>query len=290
MEELIQSLPTPVFVGMLVIGVGMASIMLFAGLQARSRAALVKATPTSPIAFAEDGYRQVEGVIEAVEGKTLKTPLTGWDVVWYRIKVEQQTFDTSDPGRFQWKIVSRSTSSAPFLLRDSTGACRVRPMDAEVTPTDKSVWFGPTEHPQDRNPPRLAPTDPSTPLFQSGATDQVYRYTEERLYAGDALFALGHFSSGRFTGKPATAAALHPDPDDAPEDEADLDEDERVEKRAEQAAAGSIAKGKDGPLILSTTPEASHVAMTEYGGQAAIYMGVGAFGLVALLAWIRFGS
>jgi hypothetical protein len=30
--------------------------------------------------------------------------------------------------------------------------------------------------------------------------------------------------------------------------------------------------------------------MTEYGGQAAIYMGVGAFGLVALLAWIRFGS
>jgi hypothetical protein len=241
MEELIQSLPTPVFVGMLVIGVGMASIMLFAGWQSRSRAALVKSTPTSPIAFAEDGYRQVEGAIEAVEGKTLEAPLTGWDVVWYSAKVEKDVVKAHGPNG--WHVVSRSTSSAPFLLRDSTGVCRVRPMDAEVTPTDKSVWYGPSVHPQDHNPPRLAPTDPSTPMFEAGTSSQTYRYTEERLYAGDALFALGHFSSGRFTGKPATAAALNPDPDDAPEDEAELDEVLRVEKRAAPAAAASIAKG-----------------------------------------------
>lgn len=139
METLIQSLPTPVFFVMLALGAGMASIMLFAGVQARSRASLVKATPTSTIAQAEDGYRQVEGTIEAVEGKPLKAPLTGWDVVWYHATVEKRSYDSQDVGHFRWKTISRSTSSAPFLLRDSTGACRVRPMDAEVTPTDKSV-------------------------------------------------------------------------------------------------------------------------------------------------------
>lgn len=128
------------------------------------------------------------------------------------------------------------------------------------------------------------------PLVESGAASHEYRYTEERLYAGDPLFALGHFSRGGSAGTRPAAAARHADPNDGPEDEADLDEDERVEKRAAQTARGSIAKGKDGPLILSTTPEASHVAMTEYGGQAAIYMGVCAFGLVAFLAWIRFGA
>jgi hypothetical protein len=288
MESLIQSVPVTPFFVMLAFLVGMASIMLFAGLQARRRAALVKATETAPIAFAQDGYREVAGTIEAVEGKPLLAPLTGWEVVWYHAKVERDVVVNRGPSG--WKVVSRKTSSVPFLLRDSTGVCRIRPLGAEVTPTDKSVWHGPTEQPADRNPPRLAPTDASTPMFESGTSSQQYRYTEERLYAGDSLFALGHFSSGRFTGTPTTSATLNPDPDDAPEDEADLDDADRVERRAEQAAPASMAKGKDGPLILSTTPQASHVAMTEYGGQAAVYMGLCAFGLVALLVWIRFGS
>ena len=51
--------------------------------------------------------------------------------------------------------IQESTSSAPILLRDASGVCLVLPYSAEVTPTDKSVWTGPTAVPTDRNPPRV---------------------------------------------------------------------------------------------------------------------------------------
>ena len=39
----------------------MAAVAIVAGLQARRRAALIKATPTANIGMAEDGYREFEG-------------------------------------------------------------------------------------------------------------------------------------------------------------------------------------------------------------------------------------
>lgn len=51
-----------------------------------------------------------------------------------------------------WETIRDVTSSDPFLLKDGTGACIVFPADAEVTFTDRSVWFGPRPIPEDKNP------------------------------------------------------------------------------------------------------------------------------------------
>jgi hypothetical protein len=298
LQEIIQSLPPTAFLVMLAFLVGMGGIALAAGLQARRRASLIEATETSQIGSAQDGYRELEGTIEAVDGRTLRAPLTGWRVCWYRARVEKYVSTTTRTRGSTWRSVRSMTSGAPFLLRDSTGICIVRPYNAEVTPTDKSVWYGAGPEPDDRNPPRLAPTQSSTPMMEiAGGTSHQYRYTEERIYDGDPLLVLGQFSSD-----PAARAMGSEAQDNAAESEdvasaesagqpdtvSALDEEDALEDLAVRITGASIGKGPGKPFILSTTPQASHVAMTEFGSEAAIYLALIPFGLAALLLWTRF--
>jgi hypothetical protein len=276
LSGLVQSLPTGVFVVAEIFLVGMAAVFAVAGLHARRRAALIDATSTSPIGVAEDGYREFEGTIEPA-GAELAAPLTGWTCVWYRAKVERYLPKTRDRGHSSWERVSGRTSDEPFVLRDASGACLVRPRDAEVTPTDVSVWYGSTPEPEDRNPPRLAPTESRSGLVEiSGGISHRYRYTEERVYAGDPLLALGHFASGRFCGAPVSADAL------------DADEEEEDETQAATGIRAAIAKGSGKPFILSTTSQAAHVAMNQFGGEMALYMAVLPLGAAAIAALMRF--
>jgi hypothetical protein len=297
---MIQSLDATMFGLIVAFLAGMGGIALAAGLQARRRAALIDATERSPIGEAEDGYRELDGTIEAVEKRTLTAPLTGWQVCWYHAKIEKCTWSTR-VGESTWRSVRNVTSGAPFLLRDATGVCIVRPDGAEVTPTDKSIWYGSGPEPGDRNPPRLAPTQSSTPMIEiGGGASHEYRYTEERIYAGDPLFVLGQFSTGR---SPAAMDDISESDDEDSEDEAEgnggergdadavvrrLDEEDDLADRAARVTRAAIGKAPGKPLILSTTPQASHVAMTEFGSEAAIYLALIPFGLAVLLLWTRF--
>jgi hypothetical protein len=277
-ESLIQSLDPTLFGFIVVFLVAMGAIALAAGLQARRRASLIDATETSPIGEAKDGYRELDGTIEAVEDRPLTAPLTGWQVCWYHARVEQY-LSSSRRDRITWRTIRDVTSSAPFLLRDATGVCIVRPVGAEVTPTDKSIWYGPGPEPTDRNPPRLGPTQSSTPMFEmAGGGSHDYRYTEERIYAGDPLFVLGRFSSGR-------SSSATNDEDD---EDGEGDEEDDLERRATRITRAAIGKASGKPLILSTTPQASHLAMTELGSEAALYLALIPFGIAALLLWTRF--
>jgi hypothetical protein len=293
-EEIVQSLDATAFGVIVAFLVGMGGIALAAGLQARRRASLIEATRTSQIGSAQDGYREFEGTIEAPGGSTLAAPLTGWRVCWYRAKVEEQVLSTRQRGS-GWRSIRSETSVAPFLLRDSTGVCVVHPADAEVTPTDKSRWYGKGPEPEDRNPPRLAPTQSSTPVFEiADGTNHRYRYTEERIYAGDPLLVLGQFS--RRGTSPIDDEARgdengqQPDPEDEPgtTGAAGLDDEAAIAARAARVTSASIGKAPGKPLILSTTPQASHLAMTEFGSEAAVYVALIPFGLAALLLWTRF--
>ncbi len=296
MQEIIQSLPTTTFLVIVAFLGAMGAVALVAGLQARRRASLIEATETSAIGSAADGYCEIEGTIEAVNGRTLRTPLTGWQVCWYRASVEKYVWSSRRRGDGTWRSVRSATSSAPFLLRDSTGVCIVRPVGAEVTPTDKSVWYGAGPEPDDRNPPRLAPTQSTTPIVEARwGNGRDYRYTEERIYPGDPMFVLGRFSRN--------AAVVDAESDTA-DDEADTDppgdaagqpsaehslaEEDELEDLASRVTGAVIEKAPGKPFILSTTPHASHVAMTEFGSEAAIYLALLPFGLAALLLWTRF--
>ena len=147
----VQSAPAGVFAFMVIFLLLMAGVAGVAGLHARRRAALIEKTDTSPIGFAEDGYREFEGTIEAAAGE-LAAPLTGWPCVWYASKVERYVVSSRQRTGSKWEEVRSGSSDAPFLVRDSTGAAIVRPWGAEVTPTDLSVWYGSTAEPEDRNP------------------------------------------------------------------------------------------------------------------------------------------
>ncbi|MGD9906475.1 MAG: hypothetical protein AB7U83_23665, partial [Vicinamibacterales bacterium] len=192
------------------------------------------------------------------------------------------------------------TCGAPFLVRDSTGACVVDPHRAEVTPTDKSVWYGAAETPTDRNPAKVGPTESATGMVEiAGTPNTKYRYSEARVYAGDPLLVLGEFTSGRFA--PADEEeedddVVAEDVEDAASDDGDDDaladarRDDALFARARQVTRATIARGTGArPFLLSTTPQAEHVALTATGSQAAMGVAVVPLGIVVLLLWIRFG-
>jgi len=134
-------------------------------------------------------------------------PLTGAACLWYHAKIEEWRSNRDSTNRSDWHTVRVGTSSEPFVLRDSSGECVVFPDGADTMCTDRSVWFGATPLPADKNPPRKGPGDSAESTVKVyGAADKKYRYTEERIYGGDPLYALGPFS----TAAPAGHARWRP--------------------------------------------------------------------------------
>lgn len=292
-------MPLGVFCVFVAFPLAMAAAALFAGLRARRRAALIKATHTSNIAMASDGYCELEGSVEAIGGQTLSAPLSGSPCVWYHARLEQWVRRTAASGKSSWSTVRDETSRAPFFVRDSTGVCTVHPDGAEITPTDKSQWTGATLVPTDRNPPRLGPGESTTGMFQvSGLPGSGFRYFEERIYAGNPLFVLGEFSQGRFeppdlvdeTDEKDEAAADEPLEPQEPDPWDDFALTDRLREQAAQTTTAFIAKGESGkPFILSTTLQAAHVALSDMGGQAALGIAVIPLAVAALMLYARFG-
>jgi len=86
-----------------------------------------------------------------------------------------------------------------FQLQDSTGLCHIDPEGADVTPTDKSVWHGHDRYPQSHKPKQSKATGGMAKLTKILGSDLLssgrYRYTEEHIYDGDPLYAIGLFKT-----------------------------------------------------------------------------------------------
>lgn len=316
MQTMIREASLGVFLAMVLVPLAMAGAAIFAGWRARRQAQLLAGTRTSPVGMAADGYCKFQGTVEAVAGETLVAPLTGSPCCWYSARVERWARPrTGDVKKSQWQTVRSVTSSAPFFVRDSTGVCAVRACDAEITPTDKSQWTGATLEPTDRNPPRVGPSQSTHGFVQvSGGPNAQFRYSEERIYPGDPLLVIGAFASHRFepreldelpsepealgAASPATRVAGADDEDDEDnEDAAEADawavaDRERYDTLWEKATAVTKAEigagGRGKPLIITTTTEAAHVAMTEMGSQAAFMVALIPLGIAALVVLVRF--
>jgi hypothetical protein len=281
MGTIIRSAPFGVFLAMVAIPLLMAGVAVFAGLRARQRAALVDATPKANIAFADNGYRQLEGTVEPIAGMPVVAPLTKTPCAWFYAKVEEYVPERqrSRQGGREWRIVTEVVSETPFLLRDATGSCAVHPARAEVTPTDRSLWYGATAEPVDTNPPKVGPGDAVKPMLEvKGGPNSRYRYSEDRIYAGNRLFVQGAFSTG---------LVIEHD-EDVAEEEVDVDEEEQ----AVQDAAGTKASIRNGsgapPFIMSTTARAEHVAKMALGGSAALGIAAVPLAIAVLVVWVRF--
>jgi hypothetical protein len=282
---MIASIPLGVFLVIVLFFVAMAAVVVTAGATARRRAALVKATPTSAVGMAADGYREFEGTSDAVSGPPVTAHFTGWPCVWYHAKLEQYRLGKNTRTGASWHTVGDWTSGAPFFIRDATGVAIFDPFRGEITATDKSEWLGKTEQPADRTPKKFKPTESVHGGFQMAVTGD-YRYSEERIYAGDPLLVLGEFKTHTFD------PADDDDEDDAGEAEADPDEkrDAALLAEAQKVTRATIGRGSGKqPLIITTTPQAQHIAMSEKGGMAAYAIALVPLGIALWLLWARFG-
>jgi E3 Ubiquitin ligase len=296
MRTLIRNAPFGVFLAMMLLPLLMAAAAAVAGWRARRQATLITDTPASPIGMATDGYRELQGHVEAVDGQLLVAPLTGTPCCWYEARVEKWGRSMTTSKQFYWESVRSVTSSAPLLVRDATGTCAVHVFGAEITPTDRSQWTGATLEPEDRNPPRHGTAGaPTSVITVAGTSTSVYRYTEARIYAGDPLLVLGRFTNRRFDA---------PDLDEPPEEVVASDpgssidawtatDRERADVLTARAAALTpleIGVGEaDEPLVISATSEGAHVAMAEMGSQAAFTIAVTLLAIVAFVLYTRLG-
>ena len=157
------------------------------------RARLIEDTPTARIRSAPQGYVELIGEAAMMPGEPIISPLSATPCCWWRYRVERK----HDKG---WRTVRTEKSKGLFLIRDATGECILDPEDATVTPSERSVWFGPNATPT-AGPDRGIGTTHSK-FNRFGLLISVnttfggdYRYTEELILPGDPLYAIGLFSS-----------------------------------------------------------------------------------------------
>jgi hypothetical protein len=288
----IQDIPLTPFLVIVGVFAGMTALLAFAAMHSRKIAAAIRATPTSNVNFATDGYVEFEGTAQPVDGAALTAPLTGAACLWYHAKIEEWRRKNTKSGD-AWHTVRIRTSSEPFILRDSSGECVVFPEGADVMCTDRSVWFGPTPLPEDKNPPRKGPGEsPEGTVKVYGMPGKKYRYTEERIYAGDPLYALGEFS--------AAAAGDNedddePDPVEAPDDGAGpaWDSPSRsadFRRRALAKTKRRLGQPMGKPYVLSTTPQAQLLEVHSKGSRGALLVAIVPLAIALALLWLRFGG
>lgn len=146
------------------------------------RVRVIEDTPTAKIRSAAQGYGELSGMAQLMDGAPIVAPLTGKRCAWYRYKVEKM-------GDKHTHVVDSGDSDELFLLQGRTGRCVIDPEGATVVSRHKEVWF-------DYSYPSRKRGGHSGLLGQLlGRASSRYRYTEERLRAGDPLYAIGMFKS-----------------------------------------------------------------------------------------------
>jgi hypothetical protein len=215
----------------------------------RVRRALVD-VPTSRIRSAAQGYVELHGTIESLQGRTLEGPLTKAPCVMYSYAVTEGTGDKKE-------AVDTGSERIPFQLRDETGICLIDPRDARFICDTLAAW-----------------------------NESRRSYQEWSMREGDSVYAIGLFKTdavqGQVVGKEAMAQlrAWLRDPKaffarfdsdrDGKVSRAELDaaneaaRREMIERYMAQGGKHRLAAPRDGrPFIVSTMP---HEGMARHFG------------------------
>jgi hypothetical protein len=219
-------------------------------------------------------------------------PLSSRPCVWWSYDIAHKY--QASRGRTQWRSVESAGSVEPFVLADADAECLVGPVNAEITPTIRDVWYGDLPRP-------IGPPLPARGFLES----DIYRYTERRLSVGDQLSVTGELRSESEIGSDNAAAELLRQ---WKQDQSTLlarfdhDHDGRIDavewEAARQAAAAEAqARALRGPMVrtsvigepshgepfLIAAMDAAHLVRREKL-HAALYFGLGLV-CVVLCAW-----
>lgn len=147
--------------------------------------------PTAKLRSAAQGYVELQGQAELMDGAAIYAPLSREICVWYRYKVERR--DNSPSNRSQdtrWRTAESGTSDELFYLVDDTGRCAVDPEGAKVSTRHKRIWYG-----KNRAAPKYTEENLWWQISGLSRMGKQYRFTEERILPGDPLYALGNFTT-----------------------------------------------------------------------------------------------
>jgi len=131
----------------------------------------IENVPTAKIRSAAQGYVELIGDTEMMEGPVIVSPLSGKTCVWFRYIIEERrTVHTKKGSRTRWVKIKEQVSDEVFLLKDATGQCVIDPEGADVITDNKHRWN-------------------STSIFPKR------RYTEWLINQNEHLYAIGLFKS-----------------------------------------------------------------------------------------------
>lgn len=107
-------------------------IAVFGWLRSVHHSRLILDTPTSRIASASQGYTELFGSGQPLDGQPLLSPVSGLPVLWYRLITEEREGS-------KWVRKGDESSDDSFLLDDGSGVCAIDPAGAELLVTRKDV-------------------------------------------------------------------------------------------------------------------------------------------------------
>lgn len=260
----------PQFVGFGIAALSVGSVAAaWAAWRGFYRRRLIEDMPTSKARSAAQGYVELEGRGQLMDGAPIVAPLSGLPCVWFRYKVEEQVtvHNPKGPDQHHWRVVQQGESEETFWLEDDTGRVVVDPSGAEVVPAHVDVWrtgmIGRSS---------LLHSDFVINFTSSRGIGNPHRFTEWRINPGESIFALGllknlgsHLNPN--TPEEDTRRILH----DWKQDQAklkerfDLDRDGKISdkewmlaraqarREAQKARQGQLEKFADGLNLLGRT-------------------------------------
>jgi len=180
----VQGLDLPLFWTLLALVTALALAAAYGLFRILHRVRIIEDTPTSRVRSAAQGFVELSGHGQLLPGEPIRAPLTGIRCTWWEYKVEQRVerMDLRGNRSTSWQTIRSATSDELFLLRDETGECVIDPAGATVHGADSDTWYG--DIAAWSGPPQRA---------TQGNRD--YRFTEQRMYPDDPLYALGHFTT-----------------------------------------------------------------------------------------------
>jgi hypothetical protein len=136
----------------------MCGVSFFAWLGNYRRYRQIHDLPTSKVASAAQGYVELVGRGELLDGTPVISRLGGRHCCWYHYQIEEEKSDN------KWETIDQGSSVDHFLLVDDTGQCVISPEGAEVVTSEHKSW-----------------------------REGNYRYSEWLVLPSTVLYALGEF-------------------------------------------------------------------------------------------------
>lgn len=167
------------------------------------RLRLMEDIATSAIGSAAQGYVELHGTAECIPGAEQRSPLGRQVCFWWSCRISECDLTTPLP---RWRVVREDRYRGPFVLRDASGRCLVLPDGAEQIGQallgGGQAYIGSGDTAQ----PPAAALRPGSQL--AAGVKARYRYEENLLLPGLALYALGSLRTERPTADAQPAALL----------------------------------------------------------------------------------